>query len=458
MALTRVAAYIANVSVHMYALSTDVKPTAEEVNVGERLFETDTRREFEWTGSAWILSPRQGVPNDGTVDAFHRRRVSSPTNLWVSEFQYDKHPLYFDETLAVNGSATHKPNESAVDLAVTAENGSKAKLTSFEFLRYQPGKSQGIDITFVMSEMANTTVKMVRRTKTSGSVVDNKVAPDAWEFDPLDGSGPSQITLDITNGQLFHLDIQWLSLGRQRSAFDIDGALHYAHGESTANVLKVPSTTTANLPICWELITDASNTTARVGYFFDDNGWFLEIQGDAAAATLKAICSTVYAEGGDDAILGHTFGAGNGGTLVTGIGTSVVPLMSVRPALLFNSITNRIPWKLESIDIWADDAMHWELIYLPDSLTGASFGAVDSHSMVELDVSASAISGGIHVTGGYIAVNNRGGALGRDIQTRFPFTLDLAGTDQSRCYTIVVQTLGGTNKNATAEMNWVEGR
>ncbi len=393
------------------------------------------------------------------IDAFGRLRVSEPVSLWVSEFQYNKHPLYFDEVTAANGTVTHLPNESAVSLAVTTDNGSKAIMQTFEYFRYQPGKSHVIAMTFVAdAQQANTdmrvgyfdddngifleltgasTVNIVRRTKTSGSVVNNKVAQTSWNVDMLDGSGPSGDTLDFTKGQILWIDLQWLSQGRIRIGFDIEGDIHYAHEFLGANTLDVPTIGTANLPVRWEIVNTAEA---------------------AAAMTLTAICSTVFSEGGTELELGHTFSGGNGATQRTGIGTTPVPICSIRPATTLNSITNRAKWALVDIELFANDSMLWQIIYKPDSITSASFSAPVTHSAVQVDVAGTAISGGVLVHSGYVAANNRGGISAEQLRTKFPFALDSAGTDQSRGYSLVVTTLGGTNKTAAGDFNWVEIR
>lgn len=394
------------------------------------------------------------------IDAFGRLRVSQPINLWTSEFEYNLHPLYFDAITAVNGTITHLPNESAAALAVTTESGSKAILQTFEYFRYQPGKSHVIAMTFVPDvQQANmdtrmgyfddnngifleltgtSTINLVRRTKTSGSVVNNKVAQANWNIDSLNGNGPSRITLDLTKGQILWIDMQWLSQGRIRVGFDIGGVLVYVHEFLGANTLDVPTITTANLPVRWEIV----NTGVT-----------------AAAKTLKAICSSVFSEGGVAVELGHTFTGGNGATFIGTIGTAAKNLFSVRPATTLNSIANRVKIKFSGLDIFADDAMFWEIIYKPDSITSASFASPVTHSSVEVDIAGTAVVGGIVVASGYIAASNKGGlAAISDLNSKFPFFLDAAGTDQSRGFTIRVRTLGGTNKQAAGQLNWEEIR
>ncbi len=235
------------------------------------------------------------------IDAFGRLRVSNPTTIWDSQFEYTAHPLFYDQTTANNGTISHNAPHSSVDLNAATDSGSKAILQSFEYFRYQPGKSQQINMTFLLAaatasldqrvgqfddengfflELTGSTVNMVRRTKTSGVVVNNKTAQASWNIDPMDGSGISGDTLDLTKAQILHIDYQWLSTGRIRYGFDIEGRIHYVHEELVANVLTVPSTTTANLPVRWEVVTTGVITAAR---------------------TMEAICVSVTSEGGQEA-------------------------------------------------------------------------------------------------------------------------------------------------------------
>ena len=102
--------------------------------------------------------------------------------------------------------------------------------------------------------------------------------------------------------------------------------------------------------------------------------------------------------------------------------------------------------------------MFWQIIYKPDSITSASFQSPVAHSSVQVDIAGTAISGGISMASGYVAANNKGGILGKGIRQKYPFTLDAAGTDQSRSLTLAVATLGGTNKSAAGQFNWAEIR
>ncbi len=392
------------------------------------------------------------------IDAFGRLRVSNPVSQWTSEFQYNLHPLYFDEVTATNGTVTHLPNESGASLAVTTDNGSKAIMQTFEYFRYQPGKSQVIEMTYVTDavqantdmrvgyfdddngfflEFNGTTVNLVRRTKTSGSVVNNKVAQASWNIDVFDGTGPSGITIDHTKGQILWIDFQWLSLGRIRMGFDIDGEIHYAHEFLVANTLTVPSATTGNLPVRWEIV----NTGVPAG-----------------SLTLTAICSTVFSEGGVDSELGHPFTGGNGVTTRT-VSTIPFPICSIRPATTLNSITNRVKTRIESVEILTDQDILWQMIYKPSSITNSNFAAPVTHSAVQVDVAGTAISGGVIIDSGYVSAGSKKdpGSGSVPFTSKLPFTLDSAGADQSRSISIVLTRITA-DANCAAQINWTEIR
>ncbi len=398
--------------------------------------------------------------DSANIDAFGRLRVSTPVNLWTSEFQYNKHALFFDEITATGGTVTHLPNESAVSLAVTTSNASKAVMQTFQYFRYQPGKSQVIAMTFVADaqqadtdmrlgyfddengfflELDGLTVNMVRRTNTSGSVVNNKVAMASWNIDAMDGDGPSGITLDLTKGQILWIDMQWLSLGRIRMGFDIDGVITYVHEFMVANTLTVPATTTGNLPVRWEIVNTA---------------------GVSGAKALKAICSSVFSEGGVDFELGHPFAGGNGVT-TRAISTTPVPICSIRPALLFNSIVNRIQVEIESLEILTDQDVFWQLIYAPSSIPTADFAVGPVvHSSVEVDIIGTAIAGGVIVDSGYVSAGSKKvpGAQRVPFLSKLPFTLDAAGSNQSRSVSLVLTRASGSDATCMAQFNWTEIR
>jgi hypothetical protein len=285
-------------------------------------------------------------------------------------------------------------------------------------------------------EQISTGFSFVRRTKTSGSVVDNAVAQASWNVDKLDGTGPSGITLDATKAFHLVIDFEWLGVGRARMGFEMGtGTVVWAHYFISPNVLTTVYMTTPNLPIRYEI----ENLAAQGG-----NNDFI------------AICAMVASEEGLETERGFPFSAGNGITAISV--TTRLPILSIRPKATFNSIVNRGRIDPESVNVnIASGSALVEVVY-NGTLTDASFSSVDASSITEFDIAATAISGGITtysftLSGGIAATQ---GDLISAFLSRLPLTLDQAGTNPIPL-SIVVTAFTGTVA-AGAQFNWREIR
>jgi hypothetical protein len=162
------------------------------------------------------------------VDAFGRLRVSNPLTIFDSKSIMSKNTL-FDESTANGGSVTYTSNKSTVNLNVTEAAGSKTIRQSKRVMSYQPGKSLLIFNTFVMNTLTanlkqkvglfdanngifftadGTTLKIVRRTYTSGAAVDTEISQSSWNGDKLNGTGSSGFTLDPATSNIATIRIK----------------------------------------------------------------------------------------------------------------------------------------------------------------------------------------------------------------------------------------------------------
>lgn len=384
-------------------------------------------------------------------DAFERLRISSPTTLFDYQAQYDTGTLLWENVVAGAASATHNANQSGVNLICTTASGDKLTRQTRAYHRYQPGKSQLVLFTFVLAagkanvdqrvgyfdddngiflELSGTTLQIVRRSKATGSIVDTEVTQDNWNLT----TAPE---LDITKSQFFVIDLEWLGAGSVRCGFVIDGAITYVHQFRNANVLSSVYMTTANLPVRYEI----------------------ENTGEAASGTtMVAICSSVISEGGFETGRGYPFQASNGITTIAV--TTRRPILSIRAKASFNSIVNRGTIALQSASAYAQtNAGYFEIVY-NGSLTGASFASVNTSSICERDISATAISGGITIGAFYAAPSGSGVNSSDTIETgilsRLPICLDKSGANPIPV-SVVATSFSGTC-NASAALSWQELR
>lgn len=400
------------------------------------------------------------IADSKSVDAFGRLRVSNPTALFDSISQYDLGRLYWEEALDNSATSAHNANESSVTLTVTADASDKAVRQTREYFRYQPGKSHKVSMTGVFGaatsgvkkrfgyfdaengiyfeQSATGVYNVVLRSKVSGSVVNTEVAQSAWGTDNLDGdddvANPSGILLNGTKAQNFWIDLQWLSIGRVRVGLEIGGNLIYVHEFNNANTTTLPYMTTANLPCRFEIDTDGTN-------------------GDS----FKTICTSVVSEGGFDEALASVFAAGNGSTLISSV-TTRRPIFSIRPKLTFNSIVNRgliVPIRMNAFTL--SKAAFFEVVY-GGTLTDASFASVNDDSLVESDIAATAISGGISL--GNDSTDKKS-SIALPVLNRYPMSLDISGAHPTSPYTdilTVVATSIETATNCGGNLIWDETR
>lgn len=372
-------------------------------------------------------------------DAFGRLRVSQPFTLFDSQNRYAADPS-FDTSLTGSGTSTFLANESAVSLAVTTASGDKVIRQTKRYFPYQPGKSLALLMTFVMAagkanlrqrvgyfdpnnglflQRNGTELSFIIRTYTGGSADDTrKVVQSAWNGDPLNGSGASGITLDTTKAQILFADFEWLGVGSVRVGFVIDGQYITAHTFDNANEVTSVYMQTATLPLRIEI----ENTAAT-----------------ASSSSMKQICSTVISEGGYEQTSVERVARRS--TTLTGIGTSFVPLVSIR--LASDSLGAVIlPKQVRVLPIANGE---YEIALVRNAtLTGASYDTT-TFASVDFDVTATAMSGGDIVLNEYATASNQAAAQAQnDLLYNFDMQLGATIAGTSDVYTVAVRVLSGT--------------
>lgn len=378
------------------------------------------------------------------LDAFGRMRVSNPLTLFDSSHRYADNNLWAN-SITGTAAATFNANEGLVDLTVGSASGDQIIRETIKVFSYQPGKSLLVMTTFVMGnpkanlrqragyfgaangiyfEREGSINYMVERSSVTGSVVNTRVAQADWNQDPMDGTGPSGLTLDSSKAQILFMDIEWLGLGTVRTGFIINGAFVPVHNFNHANLVNTTYITTASLPMRYEM----TNTAATTG-----------------ASTFKQVCSTVISEGGYE-LRGTQSSAGNTITAprtLTTAGT-FYPVVSIRlkttrldaivimTAVSILGITNNANYK-------------WEVV-LAGTTTGGTWVSAGTNSAVEYNITGTAFTTGTGriLATGFFQGSNQGSTsvdilkqalfanqLERDSFTATPYELTLACTAAS---------------------------
>ena len=385
-------------------------------------------------------------------DAFGRTRVSAPLTLFDSSHRYKDNGLWSTSS-GTGGTTSFDANAGLVTLNVTTTSGSEIVRETTKVFSYQPGKSLLVMSTFVMEsgkaglrqrvgyygasngmylEKSNTSAPtFVERSSVTGSVVDTSVAQSSWNVDPMDGTGPSGLTLDLTKAQILWMDIEWLGLGTVRLGFVIDGKFIHCHSFNHANSITSTYITTASLPLRYEI----KNTTAT-----------------ATTSVLKQICSTVLSEGGYE-LRG----------LQQAIGTTITAPYSLTTAGTFYPVVS-LRLKTATLDaiviltaislLGITSANYLWRIVATATTTGGTWVPL-TDSSVEYNLTGTATTGGRILAQGYFSSTNQT-TTQIDVlkEALFRFQLERDGLTNTPYELSLVLTASANTATVHAAMDW----
>jgi len=391
------------------------------------------------------------------LDAFGRLRVSNPLTLFDSSHRYADNNLWAN-SITGTAAATFSVTEGLVNLTVGTASGDQIIRETIKVFSYQPGKSLLVMSTFVFGaakanlrqrvgyygadnglyfEREGLDLYFVERSSVTGVLTNTRIAQADWNQDPLNGTGPSGITLDASKAQILYMDIEWLGLGTCRMGFIIDGAFVPAHNFNHANLVNTTYITTASLPLRYEMtnigITDSSST-------------------------LKQVCSTVISEGGYE-LRGAQLTAGNTITsprILTTAGT-FYPVVSIRlKATRLDAIV--ILSAVSILGITNNANYKWEVV-ASGTTTGGAWVSAGANSAVEYNVTGTTFTVGTGriLATGFFQGSNQGSnsvellkeALFASQLERDPFT--------STAYELTLACTSASNGDQVlASMDWEE--
>lgn len=391
----------------------------------------------------------------GAYDAFGRVRTSSPLTLFDSSHRYHDNGLWSTST-ATGGTSTFDASAGLVNLAVTTSSGSSVIRETTKCFSYQPGKSLLVMSTFTLNpaktnlrqrigyygadngmylELNNTTLSFVERSFSTGSLVETRVAQSDWNIDPLNGTGPSNLTLDPTKSQILWMDIEWLGLGTVRMGFIINGKFIHCHSFHHANIITSTYITTASLPLRYEI----TNTAAT-----------------ASSSTLKQVCSTVLSEGGYE-LRGLQQAIGTSITsphALTAAGT-YYPVISLRlKSTALDAIV--ILTAISLLAATANANYSWRVVATATT-TGGTWTSAGANSSVEYNLTGTATTGGRILAQGYFSSTNQSTAS-VDIlkEALFKFQLERDGLAATPYELSLIVAASVSTSNVHASMDWEE--
>ena len=325
-------------------------------------------------------------------------RASEDQTLLDLVFKYQIPTELVATDTATGGTITHEPDKSAAELNVTGSSGSRARMRTHEFFRYFSGRAilarQVLRFTSagetnqlrrwgmfddddgIFWRVNGTTLGIYRRTSITGSSSETVVADQTnWNFDTMDGNGPSGITLDLTKSNMYEMQIQWYGVGA-RCAFFINQIL--VHRENFSNAFEGPFTKTFHLPLQWEVYNSGGAST---GATMEALGSSVEIMGESNPAQLN-------------------FAADTGGNVE--VSDTEEAVLAIRPKATFNSITNRARIIPLLAEMSADGGNVEVRVYYEATITGGTWTSVDAESHTEYNRTMTGFSGGTLIYSGFL--------------------------------------------------------
>ncbi len=383
------------------------------------------------------------------TDMFGRIKTAEGYVLFDSSHRYNENGDFSDIT-ANGATVSHIENQSSSALTVTTTSGSKVYRETKKVFPYQPGKSLQVMQTFVFAppktnlrqragyfgrqngfylEQDGTNIYFVKRSYITGQVVETRVPQSEWNIEKLDGSGMSDMVLDLTKAQILFSEYEWLGVGSVRMGFAIDGYFIICHQFDHANHIDSVYMTTATLPVRYEI--ENLGTTA-------------------SSSTMKQVCVSVISNGG-------YFKTTNAKTVIRSsatVGTDYYPLIAMRMAS-GHTDSVIIPGLVDLFPTTSGD-FEYALIKNPTSITGGSWLTHASQN-VEYNISGTAMVGGEHLLDGFFGATNQSTSSGGTDTANFAFQLGRTNADTpvSDVFVLAVRVVSGTG-NVKSSLGWFD--
>lgn len=389
-------------------------------------------------------------------DLFGRLKVSNGFTVFDSQNRYkisgDFANITTDASITYNGAA------SLVNLNVSANANSKVYYETKRIFPYQPGKSQQVLQTFVFNsskanlrqragyfttdngfylEQDSANVYLVRRSNSSGTITETRVAQSDWNQDALQGTGVSGYTLDLSKSQILWSEYEWLGVGSVKIGFAIDGKFIEVHQFNHANNLDTTYMGTASLPVRFE-IENTGNTTLP--------------------STLKQICATVISNGGYERYTEAWRTTRTSSISSVASASGWAPIVSIR--LSSNRMDSVIlPSDLSIVGDGNNIVYEWALLRNANIEGGAWLTHTPSNGNTEYNANATSLAGGTVVQSGMFTstTQSTGSAVSLG-EFRFDLQLgrDLETPRNSDTMTLAIRHLTAGGGKCFGSLGWLD--
>lgn len=361
------------------------------VTVVDSLYENNAHVRGQYHGSFYSASvtPENKLAVDLPMSAFGLLKVQQDTPEIQVDFRYG----LTNETsvLSSNGQGWVGVSNALVVLGTGAGSNSGAAINTRRFLRYSAGQGGNVMFTALFTPGVSGSTQLAGIGGNSNGLyfgyngsnfgvmrhtngTQHWTYQRDWNFDRMDGTGPSEQVLDHTKGNVYRIMFQWLGFGAIRYMVEdsLAGIFSTVHVEHYANSNAVePTLHDPSFPIDFR-VQNTTNTTPL---------------------TLRSACFCAMAEGIKQ-VLGLKFSADNTKVLST---TSHVSILAVRCRTTLNGFQHYVPVFLRLLSVGTDGTKNAMIYLIKDPVLGGSPSWADvktSDSVVEYDTTSTTVTGG----------------------------------------------------------------
>ncbi len=225
--------------------------------------------------------------------------------------------------------------------------------------------------TYTLSS-ATTAIGTFAQTLAGADDTETIVAQSSWSEDKADNTSDLPI-IDFTKGNVFQIKFQWLGFGAIEFYIEhpADGGFRLVHRIEFANANTSPSVNNPTLPLYGATlnVSNSSNLTLFIGSMVGGTEGKVIVTGPR-----------------------HTAGRSHD---VFAIAPAETPVITIRNQVVYQGVINRVHAILGKPGLSQSGVKTSRVIFTRNAkLVGASFADVDLHSPVQVDTSATAMSGG----------------------------------------------------------------
>ena len=387
----------------------------------------------------------------------NRVKVSSHEITDFSTYTFSKNVLNWDEQITGTGSVVHVPEYGMVKFEVGSNAGDEVIRQTKRVQRYIPGRSAEVAMSVIFGtpttgirkriglfdntdgvyfeDGGDGTYYVATRRKVGASFVDTRVAREDWNYDKLDGTGPSGIVADPTALHHIVIEYEWYGAGQVEFKYIIDNNSFPVHRFNHANRQAVPWASTASLPVRCELTNVAG--TAGTHEFYQGSHSFATEGNTELLGRQNSISS---------AITGKTLTTAN----------TFYPVVALRlKSTALNSVV--LPDSFSGATL--DNTNVFVRLVEGATVTGGTWVSYSDDSPVEYNITATGYTNGTPVETVYVSATNQGNIF--KINPRAITQIDRKTTttlgDTSDTL-LVAMASTNANKAAFATLGWIEVR